>query len=735
MTLFGLLQWRPHLDPLLCGLLVLGTGVWVWFLYRRLLLRLPPRKAKILLIPKLLILILLLLALFEPIWTVEKRESTKGKLLALLDVSSSMDVVDSPKEARVARARAFLSKLKKDMPEEVTVEELVFDSEMRAATAAMPTNQVRGTDLGGSLVALSDRKDISSYVGVLLLTDGGDETVDSAALPSVPLYVAGFGTDPTKWNDVSVADVQAPASVEKDLEFEINVDLRAYRGGDQAFSRGLIKVPVKLELEKDGRWERVGDKTVDLLNRQARVNFKALHKELGTYRYRVTAELVPGELSALNNVRNFIVEVQQKTLHLLYYTREIGADFKLFRSELGRDPGISFTALFRTQSERFTLQGDRQPGDVELESGFPASEKTLQLYDVLVVGSFGAEDWAPPQLDALLKYISGGGVVVFMGGDRSFGRGGYAKTPLAAVFPWKISDSEPENSLGTFQVQTPSISSGHPILYGVEDQLIKQGAVIESVNLVGDLKVGATALLETRAGGRLITVVGLQNYNRGKVLGVASNTMWKWAAKSENLRAAYGIFWRQAIRNMTGKDEGGRVFKIKWDKDAYRPGEQAVPEIRVAGQQNVEGIRWVATQTYKKQTTPLTVEPIQGQTGAYFTKVRLRERGEYGFKLVAYRGENILESYEKVLRVAPMVDEGAHLELDEAFLTKLAERGSGAYYKEDQSDQLVKRITAGLWRKVVAVEASLVQTGPYFALLFVLILIVEWVLRRKQNLF
>lgn len=735
MTLLATLQWRPHLNPLLCGLLVLGTGAWLWFLYRRLLTRLPPRKAQMLLLPKVVILILLLLALFEPIWTVERRESSKGKLLALLDVSSSMDVADSGKETRAARAKAFLEKLKKDLPSDVTVEELVFDTEMRAANAVMPTNRVRGTDLGGSLVALSDRKDISSYVGVVLLTDGGDETVDSAALPSVPLYIAGFGSDPAKWNDVGIVDVQAPASVEKDLEFEINVDLRAYRGGDAAFARGLIKVPVTLELEKDGKWVRMAEKTVDLLNRQARVNFKSSHKELGTYRYRVQAEPVPGELSALNNVRNLVVEVQQKTLHLLYYSRELGADFKMFRSELGRDPGISFTALFRTQSERFTLQGDRQPGDVELESGFPTSEKTLQLYDVLVIGSFAAEDWAPGQLEALLKYISGGGVVVFMGGDRSFGRGGYAKTALAAVFPWKISDTEPENSLGTFQVQTPSISSGHPILYGVEDQLVRQGAVIESVNLVGDLKVGATPLLETRAGGRLVTVVGLQNYERGKVLGVASNTFWKWAAKSESLRAAYGIFWRQAIRNMTGRDEGGRVFKIKWDKEAYRPGEQAVPEIRVAGQQNAEGIRWVASQVYKKQTTSLTVEPIQGQVGAFFTKVRLRERGEYGFKLVAYRGENILESYEKTLRVAPMVDEGAHLELDEAFLTKLAERGSGTYYKEDQADQLVKRITAGLWRKVVAVEASLVQTGPYFALLFVLVLVIEWILRRKQNLF
>ena len=46
MTLLAVLQWRPHLNPLLCGLLMLGTAAWIWFLYRRLLTRLPPQKAR-----------------------------------------------------------------------------------------------------------------------------------------------------------------------------------------------------------------------------------------------------------------------------------------------------------------------------------------------------------------------------------------------------------------------------------------------------------------------------------------------------------------------------------------------------------------------------------------------------------------------------------------------------------------------------------------------------------------
>ena len=57
MTLLAVLQWRPHLNPLLRGLPVLRTAAWIWFLYRRLRPRLPPPKARNLLLPKILFLI------------------------------------------------------------------------------------------------------------------------------------------------------------------------------------------------------------------------------------------------------------------------------------------------------------------------------------------------------------------------------------------------------------------------------------------------------------------------------------------------------------------------------------------------------------------------------------------------------------------------------------------------------------------------------------------------------
>lgn len=729
--IFAAMQWRPHLSPLWCAVVIALAAAWVWFVYQRLRTRMEKRPALILMAPRTAIVLLLLVALFEPVWMVETREASRGRLLALIDTSSSMDARDDGKTPRSARARDTLKRLSSSFPAGIVVEEMNFDTEIHPA-GRTSSDKVRGTDLGGALAGLSERKDISSYLGVVMLTDGGDETVENPLLPSVPFYTIGFGADPATWNDLSIAGVEAPATAEKDVEFDINVDLAASTAGG-GFARGLSGLNVTLEEDRGGKWSQIQSRRIDLSNKRARAKFSTAGRELGLHRYRVTLGTVGGELTPLNNTRHFAVDVQKKSLHLLFFTRELGMDFKMIRSELARDPGIAFTALFRTVSEKFTLQGDRLPGDEELEAGFPASDKTLKHYECIVIGSFPAEEWTADQMKALVKYVEGGGVAIFLGGANSFGLGKYASSPLASLFPWQITDGEGEMSAGTFPVKVPVASSGHPILGGVEEALIREGAALESLNNVEQLKPGAQALIETKAGARSVAVVAVQNVGKGKVLAAASNTLWKWTTRGEGLRAAFGLFWRQAVRHLTGKEEGGRVFTVKWDKSAYRPGEQAVPQIHVAGQ-GEGALRFAASLTRTNENTPLSVEPLQGQPNTYISKVRLRSRGDYTFKLTAYRGDAMLETYEKALRVAPLMDEGSRLELDEDFLRRLAERASGAYYHERDVDQFIKRVATGLAQKSVFIESSLVQAGPWFALLFLSLLVVEWFLRRKKNL-
>jgi uncharacterized membrane protein len=684
-------------------------------------------------LPKWLALALLLLALFNPVSTLLKSEPAKGKLLALVDSSSSMDVADDYRQSRAARAQAIAGQWRKSLPAGVTLDELAFDTTIHkpGETAAAG---VRGTDLGGCLLALSERGDLASYLGVVLLTDGGDEVIEDPTLPKIPLSIVGIGTDPATWNDLAITDAQAPATAEKDSSFEISADIQARAGHGGGFRQAVARAHVLLEHATGGGWEKIGEASVDLSNLSARARLPARSSQVGLQRYRITVQPVSGELSTLNNSRTVSVDVEKKELHILYFTLELGQEFKMLRNELARDPGLSFTALFRSAGERFTLQGDRVPGDDALAAGFPATKDALKPYDVIVIGSFPAGDRAPRQMQALLQYVEEGGTVIFLGGDDSFGRGGYAGSALDVLFPWRLSSQEPAPAQGSFAVRVPPMASGHPMLATVEETVTRASARLDSVNRVGELKPNATALLTAQTGDREVAVVAMQPFGKGKVMGIATDTLWKWALQPEPLRSTYGLFWRQAVRNLTGKTEGGQNLAVRWDKDFYRPGDQATGEIRVLGA-GAGVLRLSASLSRNGQSTAVEVTPLPAGEQTFEVKPRFRDRGDYDFRVVAYQGDRVLEAYEKAFAIGPRVEEGSRLELDEVFLKRLATLGGGDYYREDEAGQFPERVAGLPLRKVAVGESALVEAGPWFALVFLAILVLEWTLRRKANFF
>ena len=732
--LLAVIQWHPRFSGVWCGAIMFAAAAWLYYLQRRILRRVQPGKARWLLLPKVLALVALLFVLFDPVSAVQKNEVTKGKLLVLVDSSASMEVADDYRQPRIARARNIVESWKSALPRDVSVDELEFDTTIHSPGVKSAADR-RGTDLGGCLLALSERNDLASYLGVALLTDGGDELLENPAMPKLPLYVVGIDADPSAWNDVAVVGAECPASAEKDVNFEISADLQARAGHGGGFAQRLTQIHVVLEhATGTNTWAKIGGQTVDLSNLHRVVRLPVISSEVGIQRFRVNVEPVGGELSPLNNSRIVTVNVQKKSLHVLFFAEELGQEFKVLRNELAHDPGIAFTALFRTTASRYMLQGDRQPGDEALADGFPATKKGLEPYDAIVIGSFPATDYSPAQMQALAQYCENGGTVFFLGGDSSFGRGGYANTPLAALFPWRISDREPEPAHGIFPVRVPPMGTGNPMLAGIEEIVARNSVTFDVVNFVDELKPGAQSLLGTRVGERELAVVATQPFGKGKVMAIASSTLWKWALQPEPVRPAYGLFWRQSVRILTGKTEGGQNLDVRWNKDFYRPGDMAAGEIHVLGA-DLAALQFNATLAARNQPDPVTVEPVAGQSQTFAVRFRFRERGDYNFRLVAYRGARVLETYEKNFPVAPLLPEGSRLETDEIFLKKLAEAGGGAYFREGEAGQLPAQFTGKYSRKITVEESSLAEAGPWFLLVFLGVLVFEWILRRKLGLF
>ena len=736
--------WQPHAGPLVLLACVVLATTWVVVVHRRMGRRWGSAGAWWLVAPKLVVLSLLLLALLDPTLEIA-RPGPQRSVLLLVDQSSSMDISDPDQaDGRTRRARALALAQGFTPPGGLGVEVRYFDTAVHAeplpagAPADAPATEPRGTDIAACLQQAARSTAAGACAGIVLLTDGGDEPVPSDGLPAVPISAIGIGSDLQGATNAAIIDLQAPATAERGVAFTLEADCLAVGPPEFLAQAGAVRLRLERRVVgPDTPWTVIDETHLDLRHGRARGAFSVTPHELGPVRYRVSLEAQPQEISLLDNQRVALVDVRERALHVLYYSRTLGIGYKPLRSELSRDPGIGFTALFQTiggrlaarTGARFTVQGERGASDDALGAGFPDQAASLAPYDCIILGSFPITAWNPAQEQALTDYVAGGGSVVFLGGDQSFGLGGYADKPLAALMPWQIRGDEPPMARGELQVTIDPQAGGHAITQGLAESF-SRGARIESVNSPGPLRGGAQALLDTVVDGASSAVVAVQTFGKGKVMGIASDTLWRLNDSAG--ATTFGVFWRQAVRFLSDRGEGGQVLRVTWDQAAYRPGQSALATVHLTtGGASRLTVACDGPDGHR-DLTPAAQATTDG--AAWTVTVPFSVRGDYHVRMVAYRDAAILETYDKVLDVAPSLPEGAHLSRDDAGLAQLAQAHGGIYATEAHPEALTPWLE-DLARAQRRVEArSVVFGGWWWFVLVFAVLLGEWILRRRRNL-
>jgi len=730
------LRWRTHLHPVLAAAMILILAAWLIILFKRQRTNRSLKQTVLLLLPKVLIVLLLILAYFDPVRTVIQKPKKDKKIMVLVDSSSSMDCKDEPGVSRTDRASRLSTDLTDKLGSFIDLEIVNFDMDAHGAgDTQQSAEQIRGTNLAKTLITVAETANNSDYMAAILLTDGGDELVRNPRLPQVPLHVASLGTSPQTWDDLSVTDVTAPSVAEAGGKLEVSADILG-RFATKDFETKVPMARVRLEEKQQDEWKARGSEFVRFDNPKSRVRFSIeVPSEPGTKTYRINVQNMPGELSDLNNTRNFDLQVREDTLHVLFFAQELGWDFSMIRKELAGDPSIELTALFRVTEQRFVVQGSRQPGDEQLEAGFPESKAVLDLFKCVIVGSFGVSQWHPDQFKALVDYVRDGGAVVFLGGERSFGQGGYAGTPIEPLLPWRISNAQSAFQVGRFSVSAPPAAAANTIIAETA-RIISQldSASVESVNVEGPLKSGAVTLLEASVAGRSVPLISMQRFGQGQTMAIATNTLWKWRRASAELSEAHGYFWRQTVKNMTGWEEGQRFISVKWDQEQYNPGESAIATIRIAGRHDTGQLQLTAQKKVDGKSTPVPCEPTMGRENTFTAEIDFAKSAQYLFELQALVGEQILESYRRTIAVGTKLNEGANLEVDHAFLSSLASQAGGMYFPETQFESLIGTLRSQILGRVVSMEIPLIEDSYIYIIIFVGILVLEWIIRRKMNL-
>ena len=185
----------------------------------------------------------------------------------------------------------------------------------------------------------------------------------------MPIYILGVGTDPSTWDDLEISNTDIPEEVELDTPFKVSADIVVHSVGRICEeNRGS---EVWIEKEVAGQYQQLQTVTVDPRKNNGRVEFDLPAEETeGVYHYRLSVKDVDGEMTTLNNTREFAVDVREKSINVLLYGNMLDCEFL--------DAQAGSSAMMRNDQADLGLpkerrgvliDGARQEGDAGVFAG------------------------------------------------------------------------------------------------------------------------------------------------------------------------------------------------------------------------------------------------------------------------------------------------------------------------------------------------------------------------------
>ncbi len=224
----------------------------------------------------------------------------------------------------------------------------------------------------------------------------------AAVAADVPVDVVVF--DQKLVPDVRVVTVRAPPHADKDETIELRVVVWS-----------AVDTEVDVRVRRDGELIRKTDKPIAIARGENVLALREQATDPGLHRYdvEVTAVDPAADAAPEDNAGSTFVKVRGATSALVM--------------EGDLDKAAPLASALTASGFKVTEVST---------TGVPSDIGGLANYDVVVLSDIRASDLSPTQIDALASYARDlGGGLVLMGGDRSMGPGGYARTSIEEVSP------------------------------------------------------------------------------------------------------------------------------------------------------------------------------------------------------------------------------------------------------------------------------------------------------------
>lgn len=670
-------------------------------------------------------LLVLAVALMEPVLALTRTSSERPTVAALLDGSGSMAIEDGTGGA--ARGREAFELLNEVvLPRIARDTDLVafeFSADLRALASERgvisetPLFDGEATDIAGALSRLRRTLAGANLGAVVLATDGaanrGGSPAAAAEALGVPVFTLGVGaSSPAPDIAIREAVTNRISYTGERLPIEVRVS-----------SVGFAEQETAVRLTEGGALIESRRLRLSGTGEEETVTFTVLPSSPGVHRYTVSVPEAPGEFTTTNNDRIVATTTLKGRLRALLHGGRPSWDFAFLRRILESDANIELTVSVAAG------EGGGAP---------PPSRVELLSYDLIVLVE---PDFADPLLPAdwLDDFVRdrGGGLLVVGVPDRTWTAGEEGPASVLPVVGDAAAGVAAETRVAlTAEGETaPSVR----IVEGRRDNAdvwSKLPPVWTAARPWWRARPPAISLVSGRgaAPGEGAPLVVASREGRGNVMVVAARGIWRWAMAGPEAPKVLDRFVAGAARWLTARGDIDRVT-ASTDRDVYAAGEPVSVTVQVFSEdlRPLAGAEVEVDVSTARGAAPIRSMRLEQEGDRYAGTIDPLPSGSYVFEARASKdGEEISADFGEFI-VERFSLEDAETRMRPAILRAVAEATGGRYVTPQTIDRLPAAVPLERRSRTLTLEFEL-WNSPWLLLCGAGLLAFEWALRRRRGL-
>ena len=581
---------------------------------------------------------------------------------------------------------------------------------------------------------------------LIFLTDGqttdGDtllKAAENARRADVPLYLVGLG-DPQPPKNIEVADMEVD-----DVAFVDDVIPFSARLTSQGFSGEELTLRLSEQTTPNGQPRLLTTKTIKAPPDGRTIRIPELDhrpRETGEITYIIESVPKDREQSTQDNRVTRKVTVKKEKLKVLLVDGQPRYEYRYLKNFLERDETIQLSALLLSSDPEYADQ------DNAAVAVFPTNRDDLFAYDVVILGDVPPSFLTPTQMKNLVEFVTikGGGLIQIAGQDSS--PIAYKGTPIEDLLPIELADardptrgaaagdlaayrprltlegrSSPIFRFGNDEASSLTIWDGLQEIYWYLDAPRKKPAAV--VLAEHPTAVGSDGPLP---------LLAYQFAGSGKVYYQGLDDTWRWRFRVGD--KYFGRYWIQLIRFMArNKLLGNRQAELIADRARYQRGDMVQLRVRFVNPSAVPANNSVRVELARPGQPPRLIDlpKVAGSKNLFQTALNTLTEGSYTARLLP---PPVLEPAVPPVSfvVEPPASERAKPSMNRDELVQAAKISGGRFFTAAGLETLISTLPPAAKVPLDTDPPIPIWNSWPILLLFLLILLAEWLLRRKLEM-